>query len=130
MVNIDPQQELFTALLIRLKELGYDVYDGCLPPKGTPYPFVYLADVQQLDNENKSAVFGAVYPTIHIYSNTPRNRGTVSSMMLSIKRLCRKLEHTDNFSWSVRGMNQRILSDNTTTEPLLHGILQPEFSFS
>ena len=38
---MDPQQELFTKLLTEIKalELGYDVYDGFLPPDGTPYPF-------------------------------------------------------------------------------------------
>ena len=29
----DPQQELFTALLLGLREQGYDVYDGFLPPE-------------------------------------------------------------------------------------------------
>lgn len=43
---MDPQQELFTKLLTEIKALGYDVYDGFLPPDGTPYPFVYLADSQ------------------------------------------------------------------------------------
>ena len=41
---MDPQQELFSELLVKIKELGYDVYDGFLPPEGTPYPFIYLAD--------------------------------------------------------------------------------------
>ena len=44
---MDPQQELFTELLLKLKELGYDVYDTFLPPEDTPYPFIYLADSQQ-----------------------------------------------------------------------------------
>lgn len=45
---MDPQQELFTALLLKLKEkyedTGIGVYDTFLPPDGTPYPFIYLAD--------------------------------------------------------------------------------------
>lgn len=60
---MDPQQELFTKLLTEIKVLGYDVYDGFLPPDGTPYPFVYLADSQQTDDANKTAVFGNVYQT-------------------------------------------------------------------
>ena len=46
---MDPQQELFTALLIAAREQGYDVYDGALPPEDTPYPFVYLADSRQAE---------------------------------------------------------------------------------
>ena len=51
---MDPQQELFTALLLQLKEaFPGKVYDGFLPPEDTPYPFVYLADSQLIDTEMK-----------------------------------------------------------------------------
>ncbi len=127
---MDPQQELFSELLQKMKELGYDVYDTFLPPKGTPYPFIYLADSQQTDTPNKTAVFGSVSQTIHIWHNNPRQRGTVSKMLLDIKKVCYKLEHTENFAWMVRDVNQRILPDNTTKTPLLHGLLEVEFKFS
>ena len=126
---MDPQQELFTELLIRIKAEGYDVYDGFLPPEGTPYPFVYLADSQQTDVANKSAVFGSVYQTIHVWSNTPKNRGTVSDMLLGIKNICRRVRDTDNFTWLLKNVSQRILPVNTTKEPLLHGIIEAEFKF-
>lgn len=127
---MDPQQELFSELLLKMKELGYDVYDTFLPPKGTPYPFIYLADSQQTDTPNKTAVFGNVSQTIHIWHNNPRQRGTVSKTLLDIKKICYKLEHTENFAWMVRDVNQRILPDNTTKTPLLHGLLEVEFKFS
>ena len=127
---MDPQQELFTALKRGAEQLGYDVYDGFLPPDGTPYPFVYLGDSRQDDAANKTAVFGTVYQTIHVWSNTPHNRGTVSAMLLTIKRLCRQLRRTAHFSWNVRGVNQTIMPDTTTAQPLLHGVLEVEFYFS
>ncbi|RHM74415.1 DUF3168 domain-containing protein [Mediterraneibacter gnavus] len=127
---MDPQQELFTELLTEIKKSGYGVYDGFLPPDGTPYPFIYLADSQQSDDANKTAVFGNVYQTIHVWHNNPRQRGTVSKMLLAIKSACRRLDHTENFAWNVRNVNQRILPDTTTKQPLLHGLLEIEFSFS
>lgn len=127
---MDPQQELFTELLMQLKNLGYDVYDTFLPPKDTPYPFLYLADSQQTDNRNKTAVFGNVYQTIHVWHNNPKQRGTVSKMLLDVKKVCYQLEHTASFAWMIRNVDQRILSDNTTKTPLLHGLLEVEFSFS
>lgn len=130
MIAIDPQQELFIAIKLALEALGYDVYDGFLPPEDTPYPFIYLGDFQQIDDANKSAVFGDVYPTIHVWSNTPNQRGTVSKMLLDIKTVCRKIEHTTNFAWSLRDVNQRILADNTTKTPLLHGVVEAGFKFS
>lgn len=127
---MDPQQELFTKLLTEIKALGYDVYDGFLPPDNTPYPFVYLGDSHQLDDANKTAVFGSVHQTIHVWSDSPKRRGTVSKMLLAIKNVCRRLEHTENFAWGVRNANQRIISDTTTNQPLLHGMLEVEFKFS
>lgn len=126
----DPQQELFAALKVRLEAKGYDVYDGFLPPDDTPYPFIYLDDFQQVDSANKSAVFGSVFPTIHVWHNNPRARGTVSRILLDIKMTCRELSHTDNFAWHVRAMSQRIISDTTTAAPLMHAVLTPEFAFS
>lgn len=78
---MDPQQEFFTELFLWLKEKGYDVYDGFLPPEGAVYPFIYLADSQQTDDVNKMAVFGNVYQTIHVWHNNPMQRGTVSGML-------------------------------------------------
>lgn len=127
---MDPQQELFAELLQKIKEWGYDVYDGALPPEDTPYPFVYLADSQQIDDANKTAVFGSVYQTIHVWHNNPKRRGTVSAMLLAIKDVCRKVEYTKNFAWYVANVDQRILADDTTKTPLLHGILDIEFRFS
>lgn len=127
---MDPQQELFSELLVKIKELGYDVYDGFLPPEGTSYPFIYLADSQQSDRNTKTEVIGEVFQTIHFWNNTPKKRGTVSKMILDVKTICRALEHTSSFSWFVKNMNQRIITDSTTKKPLMHGILEVEFSFS
>lgn len=131
MITIDPQQELFTALLVALRDkYGESVYDSVLPPEGTSYPFVYLADSQLVDQDLKNAVFGTVHQTIHVWSNNPKKRGTVSGMLLEIKQICRQLESTSNFGWMVTGVDQQILPDNTTNEPLLHGWLQIDFRFS
>jgi len=127
---VDPQQELFTELLLQLKKKGYDVYDTFLPPEGTSYPFIYMADSQQIDDINKSAVFGNVHQTVHVWHNNPRQRGTISKMLLNIKNIGRGIERTANFGWFILNIDQRILPDRTTAQPLLHGILEMEFKFS
>lgn len=126
---MDPQQEIFSELFKRIKENGYDVYDGFLPPDDTSYPFVYLADSQQIDDRNKTALFGSVYQTIDVWSNNPKKRGDVSKILLKIKGICRAIRRTPDFNWDVRNIEQRILSDTTTAQPLLHGILNVEFYF-
>lgn len=127
---MDPQQELFTILKLKLEELGYDVYDGFLPPKNTPYPFIYLADSHLIDDANKSAVFGNVCQTVHIWHNNPKQRGTVSKMLLDIKNTARKIDKTDNFSWFIIDVEQNILADTITSTPLMHGVLELKFKFS
>lgn len=127
---MDPQQELFTRIKKDMERFGYDVYDGMMPPENTPYPFVYLGDSQIDDKPTKSQINGLVYQTIHVWSNSPKNRGTVSEMLFEIKKLCRIIGETQNYSWSVRNINQRIIPDNTTQTPLLHGVLELEFYFS
>lgn len=127
---MDHQQELFTILKLKLEELGYDVYDGFLPPKNTPYPFIYLADSHLIDDANKSAVFGNVYQTVHIWHNNSKKRGTVSKMLLDIKNTARKIDKTDNFSWFIIDVEQNILADTITSTPLMHGVLELKFKFS
>ena len=127
---MSPSQVLFDQLFIQSSEkLGYDTYDS-LPRDDTPYPFVYLGNVQQIDDTKKDAVFGDVYLTIHVWSNTPKKRGDVSMLMLQIKNICRALYSTENFTWHFIRANQQILPDNTTKTPLLHGVIETEFKFS
>lgn len=131
---MDPQQELFSEFLISLKEkykgTDTDVYDTFLPPEGMPYPFVYLADSQQSDQDTKSEVIGRVSQTFHVWHDNPRQRGTVSAILTEIKAMCRILEHTENYAWQIRDVSQQILPDTTTKQPLFHGVLEVEFQFS
>jgi hypothetical protein len=127
---VDAQQELFTAFKLALEAKGYAVYDGALPPENTPYPFIYLGEFRQTDTELKNAVTGIVYPTIHVWHNNWNQRGTVSKMLLDIKTVCRILERTANFAWLMRNINSRILADNTTKTPLLHGVFEADCVFS
>ena len=128
---MDPQQELFTDLLVRIKNLGYDVYDGSMPPESTSYPFVYIADSQLVDDRRyKDAVFGNVFQTVHVWHNNPRKRGTVSAMLLAIKDEANKIEYTNRFYWELRNVTQRILTDDSTDRTLLHAVLELEFKFN
>lgn len=130
MGNIDPQQELFTAYKLGLEAKGYAVYDGALPPENTPYPFIYLGDFRQSDQMLKNAVNGNVYPKIHVWHNSPNQRGTVSAMLLDIKRVIYQTEKTNGFSWLVQSVNTQIIPDNTTKTPLLHGVVDAGLKFS
>lgn len=127
---MDAQQELFTAVKLGIEAKGYTVYDGALPPDGTPYPLVYMGDFRQTDREHKNAVTGVVYPTIHVWHNNTRQRGTVSQILFDIKTVCRSISRTSNYAWVIRNVNGQILADNTTKTPLLHGVVEAEGAYS
>lgn len=124
---MEPQQMLFGYLLTELRKKGYSVYDGVLPPKDTPYPFIYLGNSQTVDAVRKREVQGTVYQTIHVWNDDLNQRGTVSAMILDIKNLCRKLENTSG--WLLAECSSQILPDTTTNRPLMHGIIELGFKF-
>ena len=124
---MDIQQAVFTQLLIDIEAKGYDTHDGHLPPKETPYPFVYLGNSNQSDNSTKAGNIGTVSQMIHVWHNDVQKRGTVSAMLADIKDVCRGLER--KYPVILSGMTQDILPDNTTTQPLLHGVLTVNFKF-
>ena len=127
----DPQQELFSKLKVEIKKLGYKVYDGKLPPEGTPYPFVYMADSEQTDDMSmKNAVLANVQQTIHVWHSNVRQRGKVSDMLFEIKKIAFKLTQTESYKWALFSVDQRILDDDTTSEPLLHGYLMFNFKLT
>lgn len=127
---MDPQQEIFTEMLTALRNAGETVYDGYLPPEGVPYPFIYMGESQQFDTANKTATFGEVVQTFHVYHNNPKNRGEVSGKLLKIKQIANDMKHSANFAWWATGVNQQIMPDNTTDKPLIHGVLDITFRFS
>ena len=126
---MDAQQELFTHLKLNIEALGYAVYDGALPPADTPYPFVYLGEFRQTDRDTKSHPYGNVYPMIHVWHSDFSKRGDLSTMMLNIKQVCRRLQRTQSYAWSVRNVTSRIINDTTTKTPLMHGIIDGEWFF-
>ena len=124
---LDPQQELFTAVRAACMSIG-DTYDTKLPPEGTPYPFIYLGQVRDTEDMGfKSETLADVYIDVHVWHNNPRKRGTVSSMMAGVKDAAFRINRTPHFGWQYRGTESNIITDTTTKEPLMHGILTVQF---
>ena len=127
---MDAQQELFTRVKLDLEALGHSVYDTFLPPENTPYPFDYLGDFRQSNGFHvKSGTTGSVYATIHVWHNDPGQRGTVSQLMQEICAVCGTIKHTDGYAWDIQSLDNQILPDTTTKQPLLHGVIEAAFKF-
>ena len=128
---LSPQQEIFTAVRgVCVNLFGASNVFDYLPPGGTPYPFVFVGEQLSNDQRNKSAVFGTVTQTVHVYHNDYKKRGSTTSMVMAIQEAVRALKSTAHFHLDVRSINGQVLPDNTTATPLLHGIIEIEFHFN
>lgn len=122
---MDVQQELYTTVLVGLRDaLETEVYDGALPPEGTPYPFVYLGDTGDTDvGIHKNAPWSRATIRIHVWHDNPEKRGTLSEIMRQVKDYLRGL----GGQWDLRSLTSNVLPDNTTKTPLLHGVIDATF---
>lgn len=126
---MDPQQELFTAIYSKLMtRFGEQAYDALPMDSNAVYPFVCMGEGYQSDTINKTAVHGTVRQTIHVWAQS-HQRGTASAMMLDVKRIVRQVEHTDNFVWVVEDLEQRVLTDTSTEQALIHGVIDVQTKF-
>lgn len=121
------QQELFSYLKNQL-----NAYDGHLPPRGTPYPFYYLAESRQQLGVAKSHEYGYITLVVHVWHDNEQQRGTVSEMMENILNTAGSLKETSTYKWSLirNETEQQILADNSTTPPLMHGWSSLRFCYS
>jgi hypothetical protein len=127
----DPQQEIYTALLVALRDGVTPVYDGFLPPQGTPYPFIYMGDVAAGIVRKKSGETGTVKQTVHVWHSNPHKRGSVSAILMDIKRAADRIKETPGgYGWDIVDVSEEILPDTTTATPLLHGVVTLTFSYS
>lgn len=129
---MDSQQELFIALKVQLekalKSKNVNVYDTFLPSEGTSYPYVYIGNSQLVDDYgNKTMILGSITQVVDVWHNNPRKRGELSEIMMIVKNVARQINRTNNFAFQIKDINQRILPDTSTSEPLMHGVLELDF---
>lgn len=123
-----PQQSIYDAVFATSLNLGYSTY-LYLPAKDVAYPFVFVGEQFDQDIPTKSVIYGLVNQTIHIY-HTYKKRRELTDMMNTLKREFRKLKKAGNYYLAVRNINAQTMIDNSTGEPLLHGIIEVEFRFN
>lgn len=116
-------------------------YDTVLPEVGTSYPFFYIGESFQNDDLLKNSVVGTINLTVHYWTDQVRARGKAVEDMRKFKSALYESENalenendenTPNEETKVHFLraNSRILADNSTANPLLHGVIELYFSFS
>ena len=125
------QQEYFMALRQALKNKGYKVYDGALPPENTPYPFIYLAGSWNNPTDIKRGDLGRITQVVQVWG-TYKMRGTISAISEDVLKIAQSIQTTENFAYKVRKneTEQQILNDDTTTTPLMQGYTSLRVAYS
>lgn len=138
----DPGQIAFRRVRKIIEESfgQFAIYDTVLPEVGTSYPFFYIGESFQNDELLKNSVVGTINLTVHYWTDKVRARGTAvedmrkfkSALYESENTLENEDENTQNDETKVHFLraNSRILADNSTANPLLHGVIELYFSFS
>jgi hypothetical protein len=123
-----PKIQLFNAVFNRSLSLGYDTYDY-LPRKDedTPYPFVHVAGSISSDViNNKEVITGNISQTIHVWEMA-NDRSHFAEMIYNLEMELRRLAQLENYYVRLVSLDSNEVYDNTTTDNLLHGIIQAEY---
>lgn len=119
-----PQQACFMLCRkVAVEVLGKDnVYDY-LPPEKTAYPFFFIGEQYSVDRPNKTAIFPTVTTSVHFYSDNPYKRGSEMLQVLDFTQRMRLQTKAGGYYIDVQSINQQVLTDKTTSTPLLHVVL-------
>jgi hypothetical protein len=123
-----PKIQLFNAVFNKSLSFGYETYDY-LPDKDeiTPYPFVHIADSISSDViNNKEVITGNISQTIHVWEMA-NNRSHFAEMIYNLEMELRRLTQLENYYVRLVSLDSNEIYDNTTTDNLLHGIIQAEY---
>lgn len=138
----DPGQIAFCRVRKIIEDMfgKFAIYDTVLPEVGTSYPFFYIGESFQNDELLKNSVVGTINLTVHYWTDKVGARGTAVEDMRKFKSalyesgntLENEDENIQNDKTKVHFLraNSRILADNSTAVPLLHGVIELYFSFS
>jgi len=120
-IQISPEQKIYTQIRRICDELGYSVYDYQADSQAE-FPFVILGEqCSKPFREHKDGRSKQVQTTIHVWHNDWRRRGTVSQIMREIE-----LKVIDRFGVPAENINMQIIADDTTGSNLWHGILETD----
>ena len=121
MIQISPEQKIYTQIRRICDELRYSTYDY-LPDSKAEYPFVVLGEqFSQNIREHKDYLNKRTQITVHFWHNDWRKRGSLTKMMRNVE-----LGIIREFKVNGEDISMQILPDSSTGSDLLHGILETD----
>ncbi len=128
---MSPQQEVFTMLRnAAVGVVGAESTYDFLPGNDCVYPFVFIGEQFGEDQPNKTAIFGTVSTTIHVYHNDFEKRGDVTKIMENLIQAIRGKRYAGEYAVSILGVSYQVNQEIVQTQEFLHGILEIKIHFS
>lgn len=117
-----PRQLLYDTVFERLSMLGFIVYDK-LPMEEVPYPFIVIKNnLSEYDKRQKSNRSMALSLKIDIW-HLSDNRGEHDKTLTQIEQSLFSLVSIEGLPLIVRDLRTNEMTDTTTKDSLLHGII-------
>jgi len=117
-----PRQLLYDTVFERLSMLGFVVYDK-LPMEEVPYPFIViknnLSEYDKRQKSNRSMALSLKIDTWHLSDN----RGEHDKTLTQIEQSLFSLVSIEGLPLVVRDLRTNEMTDTTTKDSLLHGII-------
>lgn len=117
-----PRQLLYDTVFERLSMLGFIVYDK-LPMEEVPYPFIViknnLSEYDKRQKSNRSMALSLKIDTWHLSDN----RGEHDKTLTQIEHSLFSLVSIEGLPLMVRDLRTNEMTDTTTKDSLLHGII-------
>ena len=128
--NSNGQNTFILVKNLAVQLFGADrVFDQELPPEGTPYPFVYIANQDTSRYPTKDNSIENVNQMVRFYHNDVEERGTLDSMIYALRiELGVKQFLVNNSSIRLSEYSTVINPEEVETGlKLLHGVLTLSF---
>lgn len=117
-----PRQLLYDTIFERLSMLGFIVFDN-LPMEEVPYPFIViknnLSEYDKRQKSNRSMALSLKIDTWHLSDN----RGEHDKTLTQIEQSLFSLVSIEGLPLMVRDLRTNEMTDTTTKDSLLHGII-------
>lgn len=117
-----PRQLLYDTVFERLSMLGFVVFDK-LPMEEVPYPFIViknnLSEYDKRQKSNRSMALSLKIDTWHLSDN----RGEHDKTLTQIEQSLFSLVSIEGLPLVVRDLRTNEMTDTTTKDSLLHGII-------
>lgn len=122
-----PNHAIFRHVYAMAKLTSKDVYDY-LPDADAKYPFFYIGDTNNSEAANIE-LYGTASIRVHIYAKRVQ-RSDVDLITSHFLSNLRNANPEGEYQIAYRSCDQQDLQDNTDVTPLVHRVLDVDFSYT